>query len=94
MMPPREISPAPRVTAGIKLRAPQRDLWPSYDLRPRRVRVAERMGGMIAGTRRREHIEQTGVNYVLLQIAFGDQTHEDEIRTLKLFATEIMPAFT
>jgi alkanesulfonate monooxygenase SsuD/methylene tetrahydromethanopterin reductase-like flavin-dependent oxidoreductase (luciferase family) len=57
------------------------------------------LGGIIAGTpdtvrsRLAEHIEETGVNYVLLQIAFGDQTHEDEMRTLKLFATEVMPSF-
>jgi alkanesulfonate monooxygenase SsuD/methylene tetrahydromethanopterin reductase-like flavin-dependent oxidoreductase (luciferase family) len=67
---------------------------------PAEFDVAERMGGIIAGTpdivrsRLAEHIEETGVNYVLLQIAFGDQTHEDEMRTLKLFAAEVMPSFT
>ena len=29
---------------------------------------------------------------MLLQIAFGDQSHADGMRTLELFATEVMPA--
>ena len=49
---------------------------------------AERMGSIIAGSpdtvraRLAEHIEETGIDYLLLQLAFGSQTHEDEMRTL------------
>ena len=32
------------------------------------------------------------MNYVLLQIAFGDRSHADGMLTLELFATEVMPA--
>jgi alkanesulfonate monooxygenase SsuD/methylene tetrahydromethanopterin reductase-like flavin-dependent oxidoreductase (luciferase family) len=64
---------------------------------PAEFNAAERSGGIIAGSpdtvrkKLTEHIQETGVNYVLLQIAFGDQSHQDEMRTLRLFATEVMP---
>ena len=35
--------------------------------------------------------EVTGVNYFALQIAFGDLGHSEEMRSLELFATRVMP---
>ncbi len=64
---------------------------PGYD-------QARRMGAIIAGTTAvvrdalGEHIAETGIDYLLLQLAFGKQTHEQEMRTLELFAKEVMPA--
>ena len=33
-------------------------------------------------------------NYLVLQLAFGSLTHEQEKRSLRLFASEVMPALT
>jgi len=46
-------------------------------------------------TVRHELIDQgrtAGFNYLVLQIAFGSLTHDQERRSLKLFNTEVMPA--
>jgi alkanesulfonate monooxygenase SsuD/methylene tetrahydromethanopterin reductase-like flavin-dependent oxidoreductase (luciferase family) len=59
--------------------------------------AARKGGSVIAGTpdtvreEMARHIEETGVNYVLCQFAFGNISHEAEMRSLKLFATEVMP---
>jgi len=37
--------------------------------------------------------EETGVNYVLCQMVFGDMREEDAARSIELFAREVMPAF-
>jgi hypothetical protein len=37
------------------------------------------------------HIAEGGVTYPLLQLAFGNQTPAQELRTLQLFAGEILP---
>jgi hypothetical protein len=37
-------------------------------------------------------IATSGVNYPLLQIAFGNLTHAQSLRTLDLFTREILPA--
>jgi alkanesulfonate monooxygenase SsuD/methylene tetrahydromethanopterin reductase-like flavin-dependent oxidoreductase (luciferase family) len=56
-----------------------------------------RIGSIIAGapaTVRAEltrHVEEGGVTYPLMQLAFGTLTHDQEMRTLKLFASEILP---
>ena len=31
-------------------------------------------------------------NYLVLQLAFGTLTHEQEMRSLELFSSEVMPA--
>ena len=31
-------------------------------------------------------------NYLVLQLAFGSLTHEQELRSIRLFASEVMPA--
>ena len=37
-------------------------------------------------------LDQCDINRIIAQMAFGDISHEDEMRSLELFATEIMPA--
>jgi alkanesulfonate monooxygenase SsuD/methylene tetrahydromethanopterin reductase-like flavin-dependent oxidoreductase (luciferase family) len=64
---------------------------PDYEVSRRRI------GSVIAGTPetvRKEllrHIEEGGVTYPLLQIAFGTLSHDQEMRNLKLFASEVLP---
>jgi alkanesulfonate monooxygenase SsuD/methylene tetrahydromethanopterin reductase-like flavin-dependent oxidoreductase (luciferase family) len=64
---------------------------PAYEVARRRV------GSVIAGTPdtvRSElgrHIEESGVNYPLLQLAFGNLTHAQSMRSLKLLAAEVLP---
>ena len=64
---------------------------PDYEVARRRI------GSVIAGTPgtvRHEllrHIAEGGVTYPLLQLAFGNQTPAQELRTLQLFASEILP---
>jgi hypothetical protein len=64
----------------------------SYEVARRRI------GSVIAGspdTVRSEllrHIDEASVTYPLLQLAFGNLTQADALRTLKLFAGEILPA--
>jgi alkanesulfonate monooxygenase SsuD/methylene tetrahydromethanopterin reductase-like flavin-dependent oxidoreductase (luciferase family) len=59
--------------------------------------LAQKYGYVIAGTpdtvraQLAKHIEETGINYLLLQLAFGNLDHAQYMRTLKLFATEVMP---
>ena len=64
---------------------------PSYD-------DARAAGTLVVGgpdTVRRELIDQertAGFDYLVLQLAFGSLTHEQERRSLELFAAEVMPA--
>ena len=64
---------------------------PDYEVSRRRI------GSVIAGTPetvRKElvrHIEEGGVTYPLLQLAFGNLSHDQEMRNLKLFASEVLP---
>jgi alkanesulfonate monooxygenase SsuD/methylene tetrahydromethanopterin reductase-like flavin-dependent oxidoreductase (luciferase family) len=66
---------------------------------PPEYEVAKRAGGLIAGSpatvraQLAQHIEETGVNYFMAQLAFGNLTHEQEMRSLELFAAEVMPKF-
>ncbi len=61
--------------------------------------VARKLGVLICGTPAtvREdlarHVAESGVDYVCLQLAFGNLTHADEMRTLDLFGREIMPDY-
>ena len=41
----------------------------------------------------RREIETAGVNYVLTRFAFGNLTFEEELRSVTLFAREVMPRF-
>lgn len=64
---------------------------PNYD-------DARAAGTLVVGdpdTVRRELAEQerdAGFNYLVLQLAFGGLTHEHEMRSLRLFASDVMPA--
>jgi alkanesulfonate monooxygenase SsuD/methylene tetrahydromethanopterin reductase-like flavin-dependent oxidoreductase (luciferase family) len=66
---------------------------PDYEVARRRI------GSVIAGTPdsvRQEllrHVEEGGVNYPLLQLAFGNLAPAQEMRTLQLFASEVLPHF-
>lgn len=56
-------------------------------------------GGAFAGTPAKareyiaEQIDTAGVNYFVADVAFGDLTYEDALRTAELLAHEVMPAF-
>ena len=56
-------------------------------------------GTALVGTpaRVREQVEQivatSGCNYLMLQLHFGGMAHAQALRTLRLFADEVMPAF-
>ena len=61
---------------------------------------ARAAGTLVVGgpdTVRRELADQERTakfNYLVLQLAFGSFTHEQEMRSLRLFASEVMPALT
>ena len=40
-----------------------------------------------------DQVEATGSNYFVSWLAFGDMTHAESLRSLELFAREVMPAF-
>jgi alkanesulfonate monooxygenase SsuD/methylene tetrahydromethanopterin reductase-like flavin-dependent oxidoreductase (luciferase family) len=56
-------------------------------------------GRMIMGSPRtvREEIarqlEETGANYFITRFAYGNLTHEQSVRSLELFVSEVMPHF-
>ena len=65
---------------------------------PQAYEVARRrIGSVIAGspqTVRSElmrHITESGINYPLLQLAFGNLSQAHSLRTLQLFAAEVLP---
>ena len=39
----------------------------------------------------RAQLDQTGTNYVVGQFAFGDLTREEALRSIGLFADQVMP---
>jgi alkanesulfonate monooxygenase SsuD/methylene tetrahydromethanopterin reductase-like flavin-dependent oxidoreductase (luciferase family) len=61
---------------------------------------AEAAGYAISGTpaqvrdRVIRDIDESGVNYFLCRFAFGDMTREESLRSVELFAREVMPAVT
>jgi len=65
---------------------------PSYDVARRRI------GSVLAGspdTVRAElmrHLAESSVNYPLIQLAFGNLTSAQSLRTLQLLAAEVLPA--
>jgi alkanesulfonate monooxygenase SsuD/methylene tetrahydromethanopterin reductase-like flavin-dependent oxidoreductase (luciferase family) len=65
--------------------------YAAYEVARRRV------GSVIAGTpdtvraELTRHIAESGINYPLLQLAFGNLSHAQALRTLQLFAAEILP---
>ena len=61
--------------------------------------MLQKHGDAIAGTPEQvrgyiaREIEATGVNYYVCDFAFGTITHEEAMRSVELFAREVMPAF-
>ncbi len=61
--------------------------------------AARKLGVLICGTPATvkeeiaRHVAESGVNYVCLQLAFGNLAHADEMRTLELFAGEVLPDY-
>jgi alkanesulfonate monooxygenase SsuD/methylene tetrahydromethanopterin reductase-like flavin-dependent oxidoreductase (luciferase family) len=57
-----------------------------------------RIGSVIAGspetvrTELTRHVAESSVNYPLLQLAFGNLTQAQSMRSLTLFAAEVLPA--
>lgn len=80
-------------------------LWKEYNVEAPMVGalgdfdVARDIGALVVGTAEQvsealtQQIEQTGVNYILAQMAFGNLPHQDEMRSLQLFAEHVMPNF-
>ena len=65
---------------------------------PQAYEVARRrVGSVIAGTpdtvrsELMRHIAESGINYPLLQLAFGNLSYAHALRSLQLFAAEILP---
>ena len=40
-----------------------------------------------------QELEQSGANYVIVRFAYGNLRHEESMRSLELFATEVLPHF-
>ena len=60
--------------------------------------AARKSGSLVVGspeTAKRELLAQakaTGINYLVLQLAFGSLGHTHEMRSLELFSREVKPA--
>ena len=60
---------------------------------------SNRLGGVaLAGTPRAvlEYMEEyvaTGANYFVCSFQWGDISHQDAMRSIELFATEVMPRY-
>jgi len=79
-------------------------LWKKHGTGPQFARVtedfadAEAAGMGFAGTPAElrdallGQVAETGVNYLVCRFAFGDLTHEEQLRSARLFAEEVMPA--
>jgi alkanesulfonate monooxygenase SsuD/methylene tetrahydromethanopterin reductase-like flavin-dependent oxidoreductase (luciferase family) len=69
------------------------------EIYPENFAALARVGHGIAGSPAtvRDYIahlrQQTGINYVLGQMVFGDMNADDAANSLRLFAREVMPAF-
>lgn len=81
-------------------------LWRRYDLPMPPVLPADTFEGIhatghfYAGTPAgardwvAHHRDAGGINYMALEMCFGDMTTAEALRSAELFATEVMPAFT
>lgn len=80
-------------------------LWRAYGSVPATLSFPESFaealeaGYCIAGTpgevrdRIRTQVEAANINYLLCRMAFGDLSYEESLRSVGLFAAEVMPAF-
>lgn len=70
------------------------------DIYPKDFEGLEKIGHGIAGSPAtvRTYLEvlhaETGINYVLCQMVFGDITYDDAANSIRLFAREVMPTFS
>jgi alkanesulfonate monooxygenase SsuD/methylene tetrahydromethanopterin reductase-like flavin-dependent oxidoreductase (luciferase family) len=70
------------------------------EIYPKDFDALERIGHGIAGspTTVRDYLaalqRETGVNYVLCQMIFGDMSFEEARQSVSLFASDVMPAFS
>jgi len=68
------------------------------EISPTRARPATLGGVALAGTPRAvlEYMEEyvaTGANYFVCSFQWGDITHENAMRSIELFASEVMPRY-
>jgi alkanesulfonate monooxygenase SsuD/methylene tetrahydromethanopterin reductase-like flavin-dependent oxidoreductase (luciferase family) len=76
-------------------------LWRKYNVSHLSLEEVLRASAstLIAGTpqtvraRIEQELDQSGANYVIVRFAYGDLTHEESMRSLELFANEVMPHF-
>ena len=76
-------------------------LWVKFGAAPlglenaRRSREESLLAGSPETVRRKieQQIEESGANYFVARFAYGNLTHEESVRSLELFANEVMPHF-
>lgn len=76
-------------------------LWKKYNLsNPSLLEATHRSAEtLLAGTpstvreKIEREIEESGANYFVARFAYGDLTHQESVRSLELFADEVMPHF-
>ncbi len=76
-------------------------LWLKFGAAPvglenaRRSREEALLAGSPETVRRKieQQIEESGANYFVARFAYGNLTHQESVRSLELFATEVMPHF-
>jgi alkanesulfonate monooxygenase SsuD/methylene tetrahydromethanopterin reductase-like flavin-dependent oxidoreductase (luciferase family) len=76
-------------------------LWRKYNVSHASLEEVLRASAstLIAGTpqsvrtRIEQELEQSGANYILVRFAYGDLTHEESVRSLELFSSEVMSHF-
>ena len=66
---------------------------------PRTYDEAIQVGTLIVGTADqvrasvKQNIQETGANYLMARFAFGNIPLDRELRSVQLFASEVLPAF-
>ncbi len=76
-------------------------LWLKFGAAPiglenaRRSREEALLAGSPQTVRRKieQQVEESGANYFVARFAYGNLTHEESVRSLELFANEVMPHF-
>jgi alkanesulfonate monooxygenase SsuD/methylene tetrahydromethanopterin reductase-like flavin-dependent oxidoreductase (luciferase family) len=76
-------------------------LWRKYNVSHASLEEVIRAGDstLITGTPRtvrariEQELEQSGANYVIVRFAYGNLRHEESMRSLELFANEVLPHF-
>lgn len=60
--------------------------------------ATEKAGGLVAGSPDtvrdyfKEYLNEADIDYLMLAFPYGDMTHEEAMRSLRLFTDEVMPA--